>query len=110
MREASPLSVGDRVSVGDYVGHEGTTGNSTGIHLHLEMQDLSNRGWIFGGDLSEYLNPADFMGFPNEGGISVIYNGTPRPPEPPGPAINLKKNKFNWAIYSQKLRNKRHNF
>ena len=29
MREASPLNVGDRVSIGDYVGHEGTTGNST---------------------------------------------------------------------------------
>ena len=49
MREASPLSVGDRVSVGDYVGHEGTTGNSTGIHLHLEMQDLSNRRLDFWG-------------------------------------------------------------
>lgn len=83
-------------------------GNSTGIHLHLEMQDLSSRGWIFGADLSEYLNPADFMGFPNEAGISVIYNGTPSPPEPP--AINLKKNKFKWVLFSQKLRNNRHNF
>lgn len=104
MREASPLSVGDRVSIGDYVGHEGTTGNSTGIHLHLEMQDLSNRGWIFGADLSEYLNPASYMGFPNEAGISVIYNGTPKPPTPGG---NIKQNKFKWVLYSRKLRNKR---
>lgn len=110
MREASPLSVGDRVSVGDYVGHEGTTGNSTGIHLHLEMQDLSNRGWQFGADLSEYLNPADFMGFPNTAGISVIYNGTPKPPTPT-PVVGRKSN-FKWVLYANKLRNKnfRHNF
>lgn len=43
MADPSPLSVGDTVNVGDYVGWEGTTGSSTGIHLHLEMQDLSNR-------------------------------------------------------------------
>lgn len=102
MREASPLSVGDRVSIGDYVGHEGTSGSSTGIHLHLEMQDLSNRGWIFQADLSEYLNPADFMGFPNVGGISVIYNGTPKPPIPQ----TFKKSKFKWVLYARKLRNK----
>lgn len=29
MREASPLSIGEEVKIGDYVGHEGTTGNST---------------------------------------------------------------------------------
>ena len=73
-----------------------------GIHLHLEMQDLSNRNWIFGADLSEYLNPADFMGFPNQAGISVYYDGTPIPPKP----INIKKNKFKWVLYIKKLRKK----
>ena len=29
MREASQLSIGEEVKIGDYVGHEGTTGNST---------------------------------------------------------------------------------
>lgn len=29
MREPSPLDIGDNVNIGDYVGHEGTTGNST---------------------------------------------------------------------------------
>lgn len=29
MRESSPLSIGEEVKIGDYVGHEGTTGNST---------------------------------------------------------------------------------
>ena len=102
MREASPLAVGDSVKIGDYVGHEGTTGNSTGIHLHLEMQDLSNRNWIFGGDLSQYLNPADFMGIPNEANISCIYSGTPKPPTPQ----TRKKNKFKWVLYLRKIRNR----
>lgn len=72
------------------------------------MQDLSNRGWIFGADLSEYLNPANFMGFPNEAGISVIYNGTPKPPTP----VVSRYSKFKWVLYANKLRNKnfRHNF
>lgn len=29
MADPSPLSVGDNVKIGDYVGWEGTTGNST---------------------------------------------------------------------------------
>lgn len=77
LREASPLQIGDNVEIGEYVGYEGTTGNSTGIHLHLEMQDLSNRNWFFGNDISYYLNPCDFMGVPNTAGISIIYNGVP---------------------------------
>ena len=100
MADPSPLSVGDKVKIGDYVGWEGTTGSSTGIHLHLEMQDLSNRNWIFGADLSQYLNPADFMGIPNTANISCIYNGTPIPPKPK----NLKKSKFKFVLYARKLR------
>lgn len=81
MREATPLSVGDSVNQGTYVGHEGATGDVTGIHLHLEQQDLSSgRDWNFSiSSLAPYENPAEFMGFPNIEGISVIYNGTPGP-------------------------------
>ena len=77
MSEASPLNIGDTIQIGDYVGNEGTTGSSTGIHLHIEMQDLSDHEWLFGADKSYYTNPAEFMGFPNEEGISIIYYGTP---------------------------------
>lgn len=100
MRERTPLNVGDSVAVGQYVGHEGTTGSSTGIHLHLEMQDISSHDWIFGADLSVYSNPADFMGFPNTEGISVIYYGTPIPPEP----VISRNSHFPWVLYSNKLR------
>lgn len=43
MASASPLNVGDKVQIGQYVGTEGTTGQVTGLHLHMEMQDLSSR-------------------------------------------------------------------
>lgn len=80
MREASSLKVGDKVTQGEYVGHEGASGDVTGIHLHLEQQDLSSgREWNFSiSSLEPYENPAEFMGFPNIEGISVIYDGTPR--------------------------------
>lgn len=102
MKERTPLNVGDSVSIGQYVGFEGTSGSSTGIHLHLEMQDISNNDWIFGAPLSTYNNPADFMGFPNVEGISVIYDGEPIPP------TQFIKNEFPWVLYAKKLRIKRY--
>lgn len=47
MNEPSLLNVGDTVKIGQLVGYEGSTGLSTGIHLHLEMQDISTHDWIF---------------------------------------------------------------
>lgn len=98
MREASPKNVGDSVKIGEYVGHEGTTGSSTGIHLHLEMQDISSHNWIFGADLSQYENPAEFMGIPNTEGISAIYTGSPQPPKPE-PTV---KNSNKWLKFRTK--------
>lgn len=106
MREASPKNQGDRVAVGESVGYEGTTGSSTGIHLHLEMQNLLTKDWEFGADLSVYINPALFMGISNTEGISVIYKGTPGP----GPTPSFKRGNFKWVLYANKLRNKRRLF
>lgn len=91
LNEPTPLNVGDNVQIGSFVGNEGTTGSSTGIHLHVEMQDLTNHDWIFHGDKDVYTNPAEFMGIPNQEGISVIYYGTPIPPEPPSKKSRLYK-------------------
>lgn len=104
MANPSPLNVGEHVNIGQYVGNEGTTGSSSGIHLHVEMQDISTHEWIYQADKSYYINPAEFMGFPNKAGISIIYNGTPHPPEPPLPSM-INRNKFKWVLYTR-IRNK----
>lgn len=91
MREASPLNIGDNVQFGSYVGHEGQTGNATGIHLHLMQEYLGDSdNWIFGLPISQLYNPANFLGIPNTLGISAIYDGTPIPP------IKRKKNNWKW--------------
>lgn len=90
MVNPSPLNVGDIIQIGQLVGYEGTTGSSTGIHLHIEMQDISTHDWEFHAPKEMYTNPAEFMGFPNKEGISVIYYGTPLPPTPTHPR-NSKK-------------------
>ena len=38
MNSTPPVSVGQSVSQGDVIGYVGTTGNSTGNHLHLELR------------------------------------------------------------------------
>lgn len=86
------------------VGTEGSTGESTGIHLHVEMQDVSrfNWRWHFSYTKSDYLDPTVFMGIDNIQGTAWIYDGSPTPPI--GGNIRLK---FPWVLYSRKLRNKR---
>lgn len=43
MKSASPLTVGSNVKAGDVVGMVGSTGNSTGNHLHLEFRKGSTK-------------------------------------------------------------------
>lgn len=104
MADPSTLEIGQKVQLGQQFGIEGTTGNSTGLHVHIDMQNYVKNGnkWIYNAsnpDLwgSVYLPAPDYMGFPNEVGISVIYEGgyIPTPPDPPKP--NNKKKK--WFYY-----------
>lgn len=98
---------GQAVLQGQQVGIEGTTGDSTGIHLHVEMQDISrfNWTWHWSYTKSDYLDPTIFMGIDNIEGTSWIYDGTPIPPTPPTPTGGGKKSKFPWTLYANKLRN-----
>lgn len=92
-----------RVVAGQKVGIEGTTGHSTGIHLHLEMQDISrfNWQWHYSYTKSDYLDPTVFMGIDNIDGTSWIYDGIPYIPP-----TEKEKHKFRWVLYAKKLRNK----
>lgn len=100
------VNIGDTVVKGQQVGIEGTTGNSTGIHTHVEMENYVANGntWIYNArDPSKwnviYFDPCPYMGFPNTLGISVYYDGVPVPPTPPTPIE--KKSHFKFYLYKK---------
>jgi murein DD-endopeptidase MepM/ murein hydrolase activator NlpD len=47
LREPSPLPLGKTVKQGEVIGHTGTTGASTGIHLHFETRRSQRFGTDF---------------------------------------------------------------
>lgn len=62
------VEAGQRVSAGQILGIEGTTGRSTGIHLHFEVRDYN----------AQQLDPCAYLKIPNQ----VGYIWTPPAPEP----------------------------
>lgn len=54
---------GERIEPGQGIGVEGSTGRSTGSHLHYEVR------WSVVGDT---LNSAEILGIPNEEGVYVV--------------------------------------
>ena len=52
-------SVGQKISRITKIGIMGSTGNSTGKHLHFEIRNSSNK-------YADTLDPADYMGIPNK--------------------------------------------
>lgn len=100
----SPLNVGDNVEKGDYVGIEGATGDVTGIHLHVEMQNLNlfNNIWHWSYNKQDYIDPTSYMGIDNIEGTWWIYDGQPSPV----PADKSKKHNFKWVLYARRIRNK----
>lgn len=95
------VSLNQAVKVGQQVGIEGTTGDSTGIHLHVEMQNMTSNVWKWSYNKSDYVDPTQFMGITNERGIQFIYDGTPIPPDK---KVTFKKRGFPFVLYARKLR------
>lgn len=55
------IGIGKKVSKTTVIGIMGSTGNSTGKHLHFEIRNASNK-------YADNSNPADYMGIPNKVG------------------------------------------
>lgn len=100
------VSLNDSVKIGQQVGIEGTTGESTGIHLHVEMQVMTGSKWKWSYNKSDYLDPTNFMGIQNVKNSQWIYDGTPLPPEPTPTSKNQKRKGFPWVLYANKIRSK----
>ncbi len=61
MRNAPKLAVGDEIKSGQLIGAMGNTGNSSGAHLHIEIQN--SRVWGYGKNLADpnaYIDWNDF--------------------------------------------------
>ena len=101
------VSLNDSVIAGQQVGIEGTTGESTGVHLHVEMQVMTGSRWKWSYNKSDYLDPTAFMGIDNVKNTQWIYDGTPTPGPGPSPGVTVKKGKFPWVLYARKLRARR---
>lgn len=64
LKSVEPISTGTRIKEGQLLGIEGTTGNSTGVHLHLEIRESPYT-------MAFHKNIADYLGIKNEKGYVV---------------------------------------
>lgn len=56
MQSKSTLKVGAKINAGDFIGYMGSTGNSTGPHLHIEVENSTS--WAYNKNL---LDPDDYI-------------------------------------------------
>lgn len=65
LKSVEPIPVGNRIKEGQILGIEGTTGNSTGVHLHLEIRE---NPYV----KSYHKNIAEYLGIKNEKGYVIL--------------------------------------
>ena len=101
LRDSVVPPVNTHINLLEAIGTEGSTGQSTGIHLHVEMQDVSRFNWQWHSSYtkSDYLDPTVFMGIDNIEGTHWIYDGTP-----PTPTSDVIESNFPFVLYADKLR------
>ena len=71
MSERSKLKVGDTIEGGDLIGYAGSTGHSTGPHLHYTINDT-----ISGSGSGNVFNPLTYFGNYNPSGGSGLVGDT----------------------------------
>lgn len=68
-----PVSIGTRVSAGDIIGYSGTTGNSTGPHLHFQVDNGGNSSSV---NPEPYITSALFKADGKEWNSPISTNAT----------------------------------
>lgn len=98
LKESASVNIGEAVLKNQPIGIEGSTGDSTGIHLHVEMQNISRfqNQWHWSYTKSDYLDPTQFMGISNIEDSQWIYRKTDK---------KYKRRKgFPWYLIAKKNR------
>lgn len=106
----TPFTIGQTIQQGQYLAQEGNPSGtgSTGYHVHIELEML-NYGESFKYGYNNSSDPCIPLGIPNTISGPYIYDGTPIPPEPPGPepTPGRKRKKFPWAVFTKIIRKRR---
>ena len=77
------VEAGRRVEAGEILGIEGSTGRSTGVHLHFEVRD----------ELGAQIDPCEYLGIENR--VGYIW----KPPEPwREQAHDWSEEAVEWAV------------
>ena len=108
---ASSYYVGQIIQQGDVIGHTGTAGNVTGDHVHINTARGTYQGFYDVGtghyQLINATHVYDTM-YVNDTIILQGYNHNWRTYDggiiPPTPTPSLKKKKFPWFIYANKIK------
>ena len=98
MKEKSALKVGAKIKAGDAVGTMGSTGNSTGPHLHIEIENTKT--WAYN---TKLLNPNDYIDWNDTKSVGKATTSTTAPAssESYPKAVEWKNGSTDEIVYKQ---------